>query len=154
MSDPIMGSAPGDLQPTAPSASTGAAPAALRASNQPMALSGHSDNLDSAIIAILNAFRRVIRDELNVVANRLAPTTPDWLSPADAAVPLGVTAKTVRKWVREGRLPAKKQGREVRLHRADVARGPVDPATSLADRMYEHLRGSHDAGLPRSGTAR
>ena len=119
-----------------------------------MTTAGDGADLDNAIAGILNAFRKLVRDELNVFANRLAPPLPDFLSPAEAAVVLGVTAKTVRNWVREGRLPAKRQGRELRLRRADVEKGPVDPDRTLADRMYERLRHSHDAGLPPSGRAR
>lgn len=103
--------------------------------------------LDDALAAILNAVRQVVREELNHVLSRLAPARPNTLNSEEAALLLDVKPKTVRKWVAEGRLPARKQGRYLRLLLADVEKGPIDPQESVADQLYEHLRKSHVQGL-------
>lgn len=36
--------------------------------------------------------------------NRTSPPAPHWLTPAEAADTLGVTAATIRRWVRSGAL--------------------------------------------------
>ena len=49
---------------------------------------------------------------------------PTYFSPADVAVILQVSLQTVRRWIREGQLPAIKLGGEnsriVRIHRDDL----------------------------------
>ncbi len=49
---------------------------------------------------------------------------PTYFSPADVAVILQVSMQTVRRWIREGKLPATKIGGEgsriVRIHRDDL----------------------------------
>jgi len=123
-------------------------PGSLVASNDSTAQ--EAPDLEGAVAAILNAVRLVVRDELSVFATRVAPPAPEVLSPDQAAVLLGVKPKTVRRWVADGKLPARKQGRHLRLLRADVETGPLDPDRSVADRMYERLRKSHGPGLPAS----
>lgn len=49
-------------------------------------------------------------------------TTPDVMSAEEAAEFLGVTAATVRKQAREGRLPGRKIGREWRFSREALLR--------------------------------
>ena len=49
---------------------------------------------------------------------------PTYFSPADVAVILQVSMQTVRRWIREGKLPAVKIGGEnsrlLRIHRDDL----------------------------------
>ena len=49
---------------------------------------------------------------------------PTYFSPADVAVILQVSMQTVRRWIKEGKLPATKIGGEdsriIRIHRDDL----------------------------------
>ena len=60
--------------------------------------------------------------------------TDETLTPRQVAEELGVTVRTVQRWVADGRLAAKRVGGRVRLSRsslAAVAGGPVAPARSI-----------------------
>ena len=46
--------------------------------------------------------------------------TIDWMSTADAAEYLGVQSRTLYRFIDEGRLPAYRFGRVIRLKREDV----------------------------------
>jgi excisionase family DNA binding protein len=50
------------------------------------------------------------------------PDDGEWLSTARAAVMLGVTPRTLYRWIDEGRLAAYRFGKVVRLRRSDVER--------------------------------
>ena len=45
----------------------------------------------------------------------------EWLSTSDAATRLGVTTPTLYRFIDDGRLPAYRMGRVIRLKAADVA---------------------------------
>lgn len=74
--------------------------------------------------------RAIVRDEL---AKREAP--PTYLSVKDAANVAAVTTATIRRWVREQRLPEFRAGREVRVRREDLdallASGRRRPANEI-----------------------
>lgn len=63
-----------------------------------------------AIQAELAALRRCIE------AVQMAPR-PDWLTVEDYAALVGRTTKTVRAWVREGRLDTKREGSVLMIRR-------------------------------------
>lgn len=69
----------------------------------------------------LPALRDTIRAEMDTArARRLDDATADLLTPTDAAAVVGVSVKTVRRWVREGRLANRGAGRGIRLSRAEL----------------------------------
>ena len=47
--------------------------------------------------------------------------TAEWLSTGDSATRLGVTTPTLYRFIDDGRLPAYRMGRVIRLKAADVA---------------------------------
>jgi excisionase family DNA binding protein len=51
-----------------------------------------------------------------------APEPGDFLTVSETADRLSVQPVTVRSWISRGRLAAKKFGRSVRIHRAELAR--------------------------------
>lgn len=53
-------------------------------------------------------------------ANRAAVTGSDWLSTAEAASRLGVTTRTLYRFIDEGRIPAYRFGRVIRLRSREV----------------------------------
>jgi excisionase family DNA binding protein len=48
------------------------------------------------------------------------PSSPQWLSSAEAAEALGVTPRTLYRFIDEGNLKAYRMGRVIRLKQADV----------------------------------
>lgn len=48
------------------------------------------------------------------------PESPVWLSTADAAARIGVTTRTLYRFIDEGRLPAYQFGRVIRVKQSDV----------------------------------
>ncbi len=50
----------------------------------------------------------------------MADEQPDWMGTPDAAEYLGVTLRTLYRFIDEGQLPAYKFGRVIRVKRADV----------------------------------
>lgn len=57
-----------------------------------------------------------------VIPERRIAEAPDALSIAEAARLLGRHRNTIAGWVRLGRLPAERVGREMRIQRADLLR--------------------------------
>ena len=53
-------------------------------------------------------------------ANRAATAGGDWLSTAEAASHLGVTTRTLYRFIDEGRIPAYRFGRVIRLRAREV----------------------------------
>jgi excisionase family DNA binding protein len=43
------------------------------------------------------------------------PSQPQFITIAEAAVRLGVSEKTVRRWIRDGKLPAVRMGSQIRI---------------------------------------
>ncbi len=64
--------------------------------------------------------RAIVREELaKLLAEREASS--EWLSAYDAAQILGVHPKTMRKWIREGKIEGKRtEGGRHRVRRADL----------------------------------
>ena len=50
----------------------------------------------------------------------MADEQPDWMGTPDAAEYLGVTLRTLDRFIDEGQLPAYKFGRVIRVKRSDV----------------------------------
>lgn len=73
--------------------------------------------LDDALAAVV---RRVVREELAELRQALEkrPSADAPLTPEEAAAIAGVGAAAIRKWVREGSLPALYAGRRIRIERA------------------------------------
>lgn len=59
--------------------------------------------------------------------------TVDWLSTADAAQSLGITPRTLYRFINQGELPAYRFGRVIRVKRVDVEafieRSRIEPGT-------------------------
>ena len=60
----------------------------------------------------------------NNQSQRVRYIRPTYFSPADVAIILQVSLQTVRRWIKEGKLPATKIGgadsRIIRIHRDDL----------------------------------
>jgi excisionase family DNA binding protein len=52
----------------------------------------------------------------------IAPEPGDFLTVSETAKRLNVKPVTIRSWITQGRLTAKKFGRSVRIHRSELAR--------------------------------
>lgn len=50
----------------------------------------------------------------------MAGTTADWLSTAEAAKAIGITARTLYRFIDSGELPAYRFGRVIRLRQTEV----------------------------------
>lgn len=68
---------------------------------------------------IADIVREVFRDELHKLA---APKQGEYLSTRTAAELADVADSTIRRWIREGRLPPHRAGRLVRVCRTDLER--------------------------------
>jgi len=68
---------------------------------------------------IADIVREVFRDEMHKLA---APKQDEYLSTRTAAELADVADSTIRRWIREGRLPPHRAGRLVRVCRADLER--------------------------------
>ena len=66
----------------------------------------------------------------------------DWLSTADAAKALGITPRTLYRFINQGDLPAYRFGRVIRVKRADV--DAFIEASRIAPGTLDHL--SPDSG--------
>jgi excisionase family DNA binding protein len=84
--------------------------------------------------------RRLVREEVaRQLAEHRAASVPTWLTVAEAATLARVAAGSVRRWIREGRLPATGSGRLLRIQVADLDRLLAsgrrrDPGSSAEDR--------------------
>lgn len=56
----------------------------------------------------------------NPSANGAATTGGDWLSTAEASTRLGITTRTLYRFIDEGRIPAYRFGRVIRLRAGEV----------------------------------
>lgn len=73
--------------------------------------------LDEFEAAVERVVRRVLSDRQG----------PELLTPAEAAAKVGVKPRTVRAWIRSGRLPRAGHGRRVLVRRADLERARERP---------------------------
>ena len=74
-------------------------------------------------LALLEAKVADLERRLAEVEGRPAepqPELPEWLSIAEAADLLGKHRNTIAGWIRNGRLPSERVGREVRVRRNDL----------------------------------
>lgn len=81
-------------------------------------LTSNTSGLDETVRAFV---REVVREELAARAE----TSSDrdrYLATADAAELAGVAEGTIRRWVREGRVPGHRAGRVLRVRASDVHR--------------------------------
>ncbi len=69
----------------------------------------------------------------------MSPGETIWLSTAEAARRLGVTARTLYRFIDEGQLPAYKFGRVIRLRESDV--DAFIDASRIAPGELDHLYG-------------
>ncbi len=63
--------------------------------------------------------------------------TVDWLSTADAASALGITARTLYRFIDQGDLPAYRFGRVIRVKRVDI--DAFIDASRIEPGTLEHL---------------
>lgn len=68
--------------------------------------------------ALESVVRNVVREELRTALGASKPS--EYLSLRDAAVRAGVSAATVRRWVKDGKVQRFGEGRIVRVRWADV----------------------------------
>jgi excisionase family DNA binding protein len=61
----------------------------------------------------------VVRDEIKRALAELVPA-PERLSTADAAREARVHPRTLRRWIRDGKLRCEHAGREIRIKRSDL----------------------------------
>lgn len=74
------------------------------------------------VSALRDLVREVVREEL--ARERVEPHAEpaEYLSISAAAALASVAKGTVRRWVREGRIPEHRAGRVLRVHRGDLER--------------------------------
>ena len=74
----------------------------------------------------------------------MADKTDSWMSSKDAAQRIGITSRTLYRFIDEGQIPAYRIGRVIRLQRSDVEsfieQSRVQPGT------LKHLYPDTDAG--------
>jgi len=81
--------------------------------------------------------RNVVREELRTALGASKPS--EYLSLRDAAVRAGVSAATVRRWVRDGKVPCVRVGRIARVKWCDVEAAlskAEAPATEADDKAW------------------
>jgi excisionase family DNA binding protein len=69
---------------------------------------------------LLAVLRSLVRAEIAAALPGPTEPCPAWLSTSEAATHARVTAGTVRRWIREGRLRPHRAGRELRVSRAEL----------------------------------
>jgi excisionase family DNA binding protein len=84
----------------------------------------------------------------------VGPQEPiNWMSTRDACVRLGVTLRTLYRFIDEGQLPAYKMGRVIRLQGADIesfiGRMRIEPGT--LEHLYPEPKG-HDRAVDEEGS--
>lgn len=72
--------------------------------------------------AFLEAMRAVAREEIARAEQKRRESTDGYLSTEAAAEFADVAVGTIRRWVREGKLPEHRAGRRVRVLRSELAR--------------------------------
>jgi excisionase family DNA binding protein len=93
---------------------------------------------------LVQTMRAVMREELALAQGGQAPARqsesepqPKYLTPKEAAARCGVSEKTVRTWVQEGKLPACRAGKLLRIDRRDLedylASGHGAPSSNRLD---------------------
>ena len=93
----------------------------------------------------------MIRDEVRrALAEAIQPD--EYLATREAAGIAGVAVGTIRRWVREGRLPEHRAGRVVRVRRSDLEkllRSGRRRTGDLADGLSPEARALRDFGAVR-----
>ena len=93
--------------------------------------------------------RAIVREELRSViggrSNSEAAGAAEFMSVAEAAKLIGISAGTIRTWIKDGRLVALHAGRKIRLRRTDVVgaldRGQPGRARSTEAQVLQILSG-------------
>lgn len=70
--------------------------------------------------AALAGLRALISELVEEALAKRQPANDEYMSPEQAAALAKVAPATVRRWVREGRLPGHHAGRRVRVKRAEL----------------------------------
>ena len=83
--------------------------------------------------------RSIVRDELARALRGQRAANDDYLSTGAAARIAAVTPGTIRRWIREGRLPECRAGRVVRILRGDLERLLADAPDRSATMTPEAL---------------
>jgi len=87
--------------------------------------------------------REVVREEIAAIA---ATKPGEYITTSEAADEWSLHPGSIRRWIRQGRLPACRTGRQIRIKRADLealvnGQGRVDDAVdALADRAAARIR--------------
>ena len=106
---------------------------------------------DALTQVIREAVRVAIREEIREVAPALNPRTPaaadELLTIAEAAVHAKLSAPTIQKWLRAGKLTRYGKGRNTRVSRAELLRAlasdgsaAAKPEVAVDDQAMEILR--------------
>ena len=81
-------------------------------------------------------------------------TTTTWLGTREAAQELGITLRTLYRFIDEGMVPAYRFGRVIRLKADDVERfietSRIQPGS--LEHLYPDLKSSHSSATDASGT--
>jgi excisionase family DNA binding protein len=77
-----------------------------------------SNSFDESLRGVIRA---IVREELARCDDQRQPSDP-YLPTAEAAVVAGVAEGTIRRWVREARIPGHRAGRELRVRMSDLQR--------------------------------
>ena len=92
--------------------------------------------------ALRELMRDVVRDELRVALAEArprqaasVPSSEPYLSVANAAQLADLAPNTIRTWIRDGRLPAHRAGRVLRVRRSDLEKflAPAPPKHKRVD---------------------
>lgn len=79
--------------------------------------------IEETIAAAVEAKLRPVMDELRAIRSEMRPTAEDgYLSIEKAAALAEVHADTLRGWIKDGRLPEHRAGRELRVRRSELHR--------------------------------
>jgi excisionase family DNA binding protein len=78
----------------------------------------------------------------------------DALTPAEIAVELGVTVRTVQRWIRSGRLPAEQVGGRFRVSPLSLAAVRAPGATNDKGATSKHGAANHTGHLPQASEIR
>ena len=93
----------------------------------------------AATIPTADDIRAIVREEVRAA---LKAAGPEVLSTEQAAELAGVTAKTVRTWIEEGKLAAGHRGRLRAVRREDLMRFLAgEPGNSPAGRVMARIQG-------------
>ena len=80
-------------------------------------------DLNAAVAALRNEYRHDVADRIHKLTQggiMMTGPKPQWLSTHEAAEIIGITSRTLYRFIDEGQLPAYRFGRVIRLKRNEV----------------------------------